>query len=406
MTASTEAGRLDSEAGAPLGDRWRERALREQRAAMPHGEVALTCSAPFDTGGLGRHLSELAGALRAVNERPPICISGDRPARDSLEGESRAARGDVRIPSWGRLLSGLPLISPGLRTWAYMSEFDTMSARSLPRAEHLIAFNGQALRQLRAAKNGGYESLALAAANSHMQQVIEQHELARKRYPLEGSWASRMLARNLAEYAAADRIYYASDYIRDSFLTRGVAEQRLVRFPLTPAPRFVPDPARGERAGGGPGGGTAPARGSAGRFEIVYVGSLAVHKGVPLLIDAVRRLPHEDIRLRLIGGWGTRGMRRFVQAACAADGRIAVTPGDPLPHLREAALCVHPAYEDGFAYAPAEALACGVPVIVSEDTGMKELIDSPRHGLTLATGDLEALTQAIEAAYRGEILAG
>jgi glycosyltransferase involved in cell wall biosynthesis len=403
MTASTEAGRLDSEASAPLGDRWREEALREQRAAMPHGDVALTCSAPFDTGGLGRHLSELAGALRAVNGRPPICISGDRPARDSLEGESRAARGDVRIPSWGRLLRRLPLIAPGLRTWAYMNEFDVMSAKSLPRAEHLIAFNGQALRQLRTAKNSGYESLSLVAANSHVQQVIEQHKLARRRYPLEGSWASQMLARNVAEYEAADRIYYASDYIRDSFVQRGVAEQRLVRFPLTPAPRFVPGPARGEQANGAA---LGPARRSSDVFEIVYVGSLAVHKGVPLLIDAVRRLPHDDIRLRLVGGWGTRGMRRFVQAACAADGRIAVTPGDPLPRLREAALCVHPAYEDGFAYAPAEALACGVPVIVSEDTGMKELIDSPRHGLTLATGDLEALTQAIEAAYRGEILAG
>ena len=64
---------------------------------------------------------------------------------------------------------------------------------------------------------------------------------------------------------------------------------------------------------------------------------------------------------------------------------------------------MHPAYEDGFAYAPAEALACGVPVLVSEDTGMKELIGSPRDGLVLATGDGVALSEAIAAAYRGEI---
>ena len=81
------------------------------------------------------------------------------------------------------------------------------------------------------------------------------------------------------------------------------------------------------------------------------------------------------MRLKLVGGWGTRGMRRFVEDACAEDPRITAGPGDPLEHLRTASLCVHPAYEDGFAYAPAEALACGVPVIVSEDTGMKELIE-------------------------------
>lgn len=99
-------------------------------------------------------------------------------------------------------------------------------------------------------------------------------------------------------------------------------------------------------------------------------------------------------------------MRRFVEDACAADRRITAGPGDPLCHLRTAALCVHPAYEDGFAYAPAEALACGVPVIVSEDTGMKDLIDSPRAGLVLPTGDIAALTEAIDAAYRAEIFGG
>ena len=51
-----------------------------------------------------------------------------------------------------------------------------------------------------------------------------------------------------------------------------------------------------------------------------------------------------------------------------------------------------------------EALACGVPVIVSEDTGMKELIRAERDGLVLPTGDLVALTEAIGACYRGELL--
>jgi hypothetical protein len=37
---------------------------------------------------------------------------------------------------------------------------------------------------------------------------------------------------------------------------------------------------------------------------------------------------------------------------------------------------------------------------------MQELIDSPRSGLVVPTGDLDALTGAIEAAYRGELFAG
>src|SRR5262249_38877497 len=152
-------------------------------------------------------------------------------------------------------------------------------------------------------------------------------------------------------------ILYATEYIRDSFLAAGVAAEKLVRFPLTPDPRFAPAPVAARST-----------------FDVVYVGSLTVHKGVPLLIDAFRALAHDDLRLVLVGGWGTRGMRRFVQSACAADSRITVTRGDPLAHLHGAGLYVHAAYEDGFAYAAAEALATGVPMIVSEDTGMKELL--------------------------------
>ncbi len=179
----------------------------------------------------------------------------------------------------------------------------------------------------------------------------------------------------------------ASQYTRESFLEEGVGDDLLSLFPLTPDPRYEP--------------GGAPASET---FDIVYVGGLSVIKGVPLLVDAVRRLPHADIRLVLVGGWASRGMRRFIQSACAGDARISASPGDPLERLRAARLYVHPAYEDGFGYSAAEALACGIPTIVSEDTGMKELIEPGRDGLILPTGDLEALTQAIEAAYRAELL--
>jgi glycosyltransferase involved in cell wall biosynthesis len=380
MTASAEAGAPRAAARQSAASLRRTRAAGEQESALPRGAVAVSCSAPLGIGGLGRHLQEILDTL-ARRGQSSSCISGS----------TRAQEGDRAGSGLAARLLGLRLpLSPSVRARASAVEFDAFAARRLPPAEHLIAFNGQALRQFGAAGNAGYASRTLVSANSHMRHVIRQHELARRRYPLEGSWASRMLARNLREYEQSDSVLIASRYIRDSFLQEGFPEERLVWFPLTPHPRF-------EASVRGPLNDT---------FDVVYVGSLAVHKGVPLLIDAIRRLPFADLRLRLVGGWATRGMRRFVEHACAADRRILAGPGDPLPVLAAARLCVHPAYEDGFGYAPAEALASGVPVIVSEDTGMKDLIESPRSGVTVATGDLDALTLAIESAYRGELFAG
>jgi glycosyltransferase involved in cell wall biosynthesis len=386
MTVSTEPTAFGGPGRSAGVARWREQVAAEQESVLPEGAVAVSCSAPVGTGGLGRHLEEILGALGRRGQKS-FRISGAERGDDALAPRNSSARA---VLARGLLELPAPLTSPGVRARASAAEFDAYAARRLPAAEHLIAFNGQALIQFAAATGAGYRSVALVSANSHMRRVIRQHELARRLYPLEGSWASRMLRRNLREYERSARVYVGSRYSYESFLEEGFAEERLAWFPWAPDPRFdrSSDRQRSER------------------FEVVYTGSLAVHKGVPLLIDAIRRLPYDDLRLTLVGGWGSRGMRRFVEQACAADRRIQAGPGDPLPQLQRASICVHPAFEDGFAYAPAEALACGVPVIVSADTGMKDLIESPEAGLVVPTGDLDALASAIEAAYRGELFAG
>jgi glycosyltransferase involved in cell wall biosynthesis len=394
MTSSTEAPRSRSQGEEPFAHAGRAAAERRQQSCLPSGRVVVSCSARRGNGGLGRHLNEILAALeRAGTEPACICGSTRASAGDPV---SQAPRHRLGVPYLAKALSTLKAPAPpAVRARAFMVEFDAYAAGQLPAGEHLIAFNAQALTQLTSARRAGYRSMGLVSANSHVRQLARQHERARRDYPLEGSWTSLLIERMGREYRQAERIYVASRYIRDSFLEQGFPDELLADFPLTPDPRFVPA-----------GAGAREERRSSERFDVVYVGSLAVHKGVPLLIDAFRRLAHADMRLVLVGGWGSRGMRRFVQGACAADPRIVVSPGDPLPHLRAAGVCVHPAYEDGFAYAPAEALACGVPAIVSEDTGMKELIDAPRTGLIVPTGARDALAEAIDAAYRGEVFGG
>jgi glycosyltransferase involved in cell wall biosynthesis len=367
---------------SPIDAGWRAERERIQEAAMPGGRVVVSCPAPYGAGGLGRHLKEIVDALERRGQAPD-CICGDR-----------AAVPAVRPREVAGVLAGalrpVTRFSPAWRIWSGSVHFDADAARRLPVAESLIAFNGTALAQFRVAQASGVRWRALMSANSHIRHVVRQHERAYRRHPIERPWATRLVARNLAEYSEADRIHVCTRYVWESFSEQGFPDELLSLFPLTPDPRYRP----------------ASEPPQQGTFDVLYSGSLLVHKGVPLLIEAFRKLAHTDLRLVLVGGWKTRSMRRYIERMCREDTRIHASPGDPLPHLHRARLCVHPAYEDGFAYAPAEALACGVPLIVSEDTGMKELIRSERDGLVLPTGDCDALAQAIDAAYRGELLGG
>lgn len=364
---------------------WRAHVERMQEQALPSGEAVISCTAALGDGGLGRHAQELIDAF-ARSGREASCICGPQRTARAPHPLRR-----LRRRALDALLSMPPLeLAEGRRALRHNRDFDAYAAAHLPALEHLLAFNGSALEQLRAARRAGASSVAVVSATSHFRLLVRQHERARRQYPLEGSWATSLLERSLREYAEADRIYVSSSYIRDSFLAEGFGEEVLERFPLSPERRYQPA-GEDERA---------PS------FDVVYVGSLSVVKGVPLLVDAVSSLAHADMRLVLVGGWGSRGMRRFIEAARARDRRIVISPGDPAPHLRAARLFVAPSYSDGFGYAAAEALASGLPVIVSEDTGVKELVEPGRDGVIVPTGERDALAQAIDAAYRGELLGG
>lgn len=362
---------------------WRAEREAAQQHAVPSGRVTLSCAAPFAAGGLGRHMQELWGALARGGAQTRLVCGPSGEHRGVAPPPERV---EVRPGPLTRLGTRALTPSPAWSTWQSARGFDLGARRHIGRSEHLLAFNGQALAQLRAARSAGFQSASLVSATAHMRHVAERHRLAHRSHPLERPWGPRVLARNLAEYELADSIFVATEHIRETFLAAGVPEERLRVFPLTPDARYQP----GERV-------------ASSRFEILYIGSLSVSKGVPVLVDAVRRLDAPELRLVLLGGWASRGMRRFLTAATAADPRIVVKLGDPLEQLRSADLYVHPSYDDGFGYSPAEALAAGVPAIVTEDTGMKELI-APGRGLVVPTGDEEALAEALAAAYRREIL--
>jgi glycosyltransferase involved in cell wall biosynthesis len=333
----------------------------------------LFCTARYGAGGIGQHFAHLVEETRCDNVL-------DRYYAPSVRGEDPHGR-VVSNRTYG-LLTYTPIrFSPGWRSSVANELFDWQMARRLSadglRAETaLMGFVGTALRTFEVGRSLGAERLELVAANSHVDNVTRLHAQAAADSGIHDSWLNEWQRRKtLREYERADRIYVHSEYVRHSFLDAGVSASKLVRTVLAPAPRFVPPTERP----------------TDDTFRIVYVGRLEATKGIALLLDAFDRLSHPDIELVLVGGWSTRMGRRLIQSRMAADPRITLRPGDPLPVLQQADVFVHPSYEDGFGYAPMEALACGVPVIVTADTGMKEYVEEGRNGFIIPTGDKEAL---------------
>lgn len=333
----------------------------------------IACNAPYGSGGLGRHLEEIVEDARTQGSLTQYYTTAAQQS-DSL-GRT------IPLPILSPIFNYTPVrFSPAWKNYLSGEIFDRAVAAQLEPGQTFIGFNGQSLHSFHRAQHLKYKQLELVSANSHTDNVVYQHEKALHKYSFEKSWLNSIQKqKTLKEYETADLIYVASEYTRQSFLQEGIPDKKLHRFIFKPSPRFQP----------------ATNRLNDDVFRVVYTGSLTVMKGIPILIEAFSRLAGQA-ELIFVGGSGTRGMRLYLQEWLHRDSRIRVVPGDPLPYLQRADVYVHPSFEDGFGYAPMEALACKVPVIVTQDTGMKEYVEEGRNGYIVPTGDWEAILHRLE----------
>jgi alpha-maltose-1-phosphate synthase len=132
---------------------------------------------------------------------------------------------------------------------------------------------------------------------------------------------------------------------------------------------------------------------SAKPLKVLFVGALIQRKGIGYLLDAVDRLGNQ-VELTLVG-------RRFapnarVDAACHRWRWFeSVTHAGVLELMREADVLVLPSLAEGCALTVLEALACGLPVIVTPNTGSLEFVRDGREGYVVPICSSEAIAKRL-----------
>jgi len=136
-------------------------------------------------------------------------------------------------------------------------------------------------------------------------------------------------------------------------------------------------------------------------LKIICPARLIKRKGQDILINSVSKLKKEDIKIKVdfIGEGDEKGnyvksVKKYkLEENIIFSGYIA---GEKMPQkYGEADIFVLASYNEGMSNAMLEAMACGLPVIVTDVGGTEELVDK-NNGFVFKPGDNAALTKILK----------
>jgi glycosyltransferase involved in cell wall biosynthesis len=180
-----------------------------------------------------------------------------------------------------------------------------------------------------------------------------------------------------------DLVLSPSSFVTNSFLERGFKPEQILRN-VYPVDLQLFHPRAEQRPKNRP-------------LTIVSTASLSLRKGTPYLLEAFRIVQKEIPEARFLL---TQLVEDSVKEIVRAYSDLNIEWSPPLPHsrladrLRAADLFVLPSLEEGLARTCIEALACGLPIVVTPNTGANDWIDE-RSGEVVPVRDSAAIAAAI-----------
>lgn len=134
-----------------------------------------------------------------------------------------------------------------------------------------------------------------------------------------------------------------------------------------------------------------------GGKKLLFVGRLASVKGMPVLLDAMKRLP-KDVTLTVIGDGPDRAA--LEEQAAPFRERVKFLGYQSQTEVAEALkshdVFVLPSFAEGVPVVLMEAMAAARPVITTRIAGVPELVEDGVAGVLVAPGDVDALGDAIK----------
>jgi glycosyltransferase involved in cell wall biosynthesis len=265
---------------------------------------------------------------------------------------------------------------------AYRSKIwlDWKSEPPARESDVFLFYSGAGFRT--ASRLAGTRTLRIVeAVNSH---VLTQERIMNEEYRSLGlaprGFHRREVKRRVAEIEMADAILCPSEFVRQSYIEQGIPQERILKVPYGFEPQKDLKLSESPKA----------------VFRVLYVGQISVRKGLRYLFQAFEALKHPRKELWIVG---PRGSVTGVEDMQPPSGTrfLGVLKGAALAEAyRSSTVFVLPSIEEGLGLVAGEAMAFGLPVVTTVNTGTSDLFNEGVEGFEVPVRDPAAIAQKLQ----------
>lgn len=258
------------------------------------------------------------------------------------------------------------------------SFFDYITSKVILKrgCEIFHSWNGQALRSIKAAKIICAKTIIESGSTheAHKDKILLE-EYRKFGISIKRSTESYKKA-SFEELSLADFIFVPSEFAKRTFVKAGFGEEKIHIIERgVDLARFYPGPP------------------DAKTFKVLFVGRISLRKGVQYLLEAWNSLKLKNSELIIAGA--IDDTIRPVLSKYSSDTTIKFTGflKDTSSIYREASVFVFPSLEEGSAKVIFEAMASGLPVITTENSG--SIVRDSVDGFIINPSDATAIKEKV-----------
>lgn len=273
--------------------------------------------------------------------------------------------------------------------------FDMLASKKIKHPDIFVGWSSKSLKSLKKAKDNG----AVGVIEHGSSHIEFQTNILREEYEKYGEKIKtahpKTIEKELKEYEEADYISIPSSYVKRTFIEKGIPEEKLIQVPYGVDLSSFRQVEKNDNI-----------------FRVVFAGGMILRKGVHYLLQAFSELNLPNAELVLFGNISEEIKPFFkkynVEKSEGQDinkildknkSRIRflghIPQKDLYKYYSQGSVFSICSIEEGLALVQPQAMACGLPVICTTNTGGEDIVRDGKDGFVVPIRNIEKLKEKL-----------